>query len=59
MVADNVTVLRRGKKIATLDVSKTTKEEMSELMVGRKVSFEVEKSEKQPGEAILEVETSS
>ncbi len=56
MVADNVTVLRRGKKIATLDVSKTTKEEMSELMVGRKVSFEVEKSEKQPGEAILEVE---
>lgn len=56
MVADKVTVLRRGKKIATLDIKDTTKEEMSELMVGRKVSFTVDKKEKTPGETILEVD---
>jgi len=55
MVADNVTVLRRGKKIATLNVKDTTKEELSELMVGRKVSFTVEKQDKTPEEPVLEV----
>ncbi len=54
-VADRVTVLRRGKKIGTLEVSKTTKEEMSELMVGRKVSFTVDKREQTPGDVVLDV----
>ena len=54
-VADRVTVLRRGKKIATLDVANTTKEEMSELMVGRKVSFSVDKQEQHLGDVVLEV----
>lgn len=54
-VADRVTVLRRGKKIATLNVAETTKEEMSELMVGRKVSFTVEKQEQKLGKPVLEV----
>ena len=54
-VADRVTVLRRGKKIATLDVANTTKEEMSEQMVGRKVSFSVEKQEQKLGEVVLDV----
>ena len=54
-VADRVTVLRKGKYIATVDVATTSKEEMSEMMVGRKVLFEVEKGEQKPGEVILEV----
>lgn len=54
-VADNCTVLRRGKHIGTVNVDGTSKEEMSEMMVGRKVSFNVEKSPFNPGETILSV----
>ena len=54
-VADKCTVLRYGKYIGTLDVKESTKEEMSEMMVGRKISFNVEKSEFKPGETILSV----
>ena len=54
-VADRVTVLRKGKFIDTVDVAKTSMEEMSEMMVGRKVIFEIEKQEKQLGIVILEV----
>ena len=54
-VADKVTILRRGKKIATLNVAETTKEEMSELMVGRKVSFTVDKGEQKLGDVVLDV----
>ena len=55
-VADRCTVLRKGKSIGTVEVAQTTKEEMSEMMVGRKVNFMVDKVEKEPGEAVLQVE---
>ena len=54
-VADRCSVLRKGKYIGTINVAETSKEEMSEMMVGRKVSFVVEKSPFKPGEAVLEV----
>jgi ABC-type uncharacterized transport system ATPase subunit len=54
-VADRVTVLRKGRYIATVDVAQTTMEEMSEMMVGRKVIFEIDKKDKELGEVILEV----
>lgn len=54
-VADRCTVLRKGRYIGTVDVADTTKEELSEMMVGRKVSLEVEKPEKHLGDVILEV----
>jgi len=54
-VADRCTVLRKGRCIGTVDVASTSKEEMSEMMVGRKVSFAVEKDEARPGEVALEV----
>ncbi len=54
-VADRCSVLRKGKYIGTIDVATTSKEEMSEMMVGRKVNFTVEKKEFQPGEPVLEV----
>ncbi|GMO41317.1 MAG: hypothetical protein Pg6C_02140 [Treponemataceae bacterium] len=38
-VADKCTVLRRGKSIGTVDVPAVSKEEMNEMMVGRKIDF--------------------
>ena len=52
-VADRCSVLRKGKYIGTVDVATTSKEEMSEMMVGRKVKFAVDKTEAHPGEAAL------
>ncbi len=54
-VADRCTVLRKGKYIGTVDVDKTSKEELSRMMVGRDVEFAVHKEEKTPGDTILEV----
>ena len=54
--ADRCTVLRKGKGIGTVDVASVSKEELSEMMVGRKVNLSVEKSEKQPEGVILKVE---
>lgn len=53
--ADRCSVLRRGKYIGVVDVENTTKEEMSEMMVGRKISLSVDKSEAKPSEPVLEV----
>ena len=54
-VADRCTVLRKGKCIGTIDVSKTSKEELSEMMVGRKIDFTINKKQKKIGKEILEV----
>jgi len=54
-VADRCSVLRKGKYIGTVDVKSTTKEEMSEMMVGRKVNFNIKKMDIEPGDAVLEV----
>lgn len=55
-VADRCSVLRRGKYIGTVDVKHTPKEVMSEMMVGRKVNFKVEKKEAVPKQTVLAVE---
>ena len=54
-VADRVSVLRKGKYIGTVDVKSTTKQELSNMMVGRPVQLEVQKDEAKPGEVILDV----
>lgn len=54
-VADRCTVLRKGKYIGTVDVATTSKEEMSEMMVGRKVNLKVDKKDCAPGKTIFEV----
>ncbi|PKM69568.1 MAG: heme ABC transporter ATP-binding protein [Firmicutes bacterium HGW-Firmicutes-19] len=54
-VADRVSVLRKGKYIGTVDVANTSKEEMSEMMVGRKVIFEIAKGEANIGDNVLTV----
>ena len=55
-VSDRVTVLRKGKCIGTLQTSGTTKEELSQMMVGRPVQLVVEKGPSHPGEDILRVD---
>lgn len=54
-VADRCSVLRRGKYIGTVEVADTDKEQMSEMMVGRKVNLTVGKKPSQPKEVVLEV----
>jgi ABC-type uncharacterized transport system ATPase subunit len=55
-VADRCTVLRLGKCVGTVDVADVTIEQMSEMMVGRKVLLQIDKQEKQPGSPVLEVD---
>lgn len=55
-VADRCTILRRGKYIGTVNIADTSKEELSKMMVGRNVSFTVDKKEKQIGDTVLKVE---
>ena len=55
-VADRCSVLRKGKYIGTVETASTTMEELSAMMVGRNVSFHVEKKPPEPGEVVLEVE---
>ncbi len=54
-VADRCTVLRKGKYIGTVDVADVSKEELSEMMVGRKINLNVEKEEAQPSDVVLSV----
>lgn len=55
-VADRCSVLRKGKYIGTVEIKDTTKEELSEMMVGRQVKFEVDKDESVPGDVVLDVD---
>lgn len=54
-VADRCTILRKGKYIDTVNVKETTPEELSSKMVGRDVSFTVEKAPAKPGKVVLDV----
>ena len=53
--AKRCTVIRRGKFIGEVDVASTSAQEMAAMMVGRPVSFVVEKKKREPGEVMLEV----
>ena len=55
-VADRCTILRKGKYIGTVNIKDTTPEELSAMMVGRNVSFHVDKKECTPGDVILNIE---
>jgi ABC-type uncharacterized transport system ATPase subunit len=54
-VADRCTVLRKGKCIGTVEIKNTTKEELSRMMVGRDISFTVQKEDNPAGDVILSV----
>jgi simple sugar transport system ATP-binding protein len=54
--ADEITVLRDGKNVGTVDADDTTREELAELMVGREVLMEVDKAPADPGPVSLSVD---
>ena len=55
-VSDRVTVLRKGKFVATVDTASTNKQELSNMMVGRPVQLNVVKKDSIPGDEILKIE---
>ncbi len=57
--ANRCTVIRRGKYIGTVDVKDTTEAEMAKMMVGREVSFKVEKTEAKPKDIVVKIENLS
>jgi simple sugar transport system ATP-binding protein len=54
--ADRCTVLRRGKWAGTVMVKDTDEQKLAEMMVGRAVSFRIEKKPPSPKEVILKIE---
>ncbi|MGB9963363.1 ABC transporter ATP-binding protein [Halobacterium sp. CBA1126] len=54
--ADDITVLRDGENVGTVDADETTREELAELMVGREVVLEVESTPPSVGDTVLDVE---
>ncbi|CEG26856.1 ABC transporter ATP-binding protein [Bacillus sp. B-jedd] len=58
-VADRCTVIRRGKSIGTVDVAETSTGSLAEMMVGRHVSFKVDKKESTPGDVVLKIDSLS
>jgi ABC-type uncharacterized transport system ATPase subunit len=55
-VADRVSVMRRGQMIGTHNVADVSIREMANMMVGREVILEVEKTPARPTETVLKVE---
>ena len=55
-IADRCTVIRRGKFIGTVDVKDSDEAKMAEMMVGRQVSFKVDKAAREPGKRILKID---
>ncbi|SDI96003.1 ABC transporter [Natribacillus halophilus] len=54
-VCDRCTVIRRGRGVGTVDVADTSENKLAEMMVGREVSFAVEKETAVPKETVLSI----
>ncbi|WP_280768754.1 ABC transporter ATP-binding protein [Salipaludibacillus daqingensis] len=54
-VCDRCTVIRRGRGIGTVEVADSTENSLAEMMVGREVSFAVEKTEAKPKDQVLSI----
>ncbi|CUB05416.1 ABC transporter ATP-binding protein [Marinomonas fungiae] len=50
---DNVSVMRQGEMVAHRETVNTDKEELAELMVGKKVRLKVDKNEAEPQQTLL------
>jgi general nucleoside transport system ATP-binding protein len=55
-IADRITVVRRGKRIDTVDRQGATQEGLARMMVGREVLLRVEKPVSAPGDPVLTVD---
>ncbi|NRP53350.1 Ribose import ATP-binding protein RbsA [Marinobacterium sp. xm-v-242] len=56
-ISDQVSVMRAGAMVATVNTAETTREALAELMVGRKVLLRVDKQEANSGAALLKVDS--
>jgi ABC-type uncharacterized transport system ATPase subunit len=54
-LADRITVLRDGSKMATVNRGETNKKDLARMMIGREVLFRLEKSPPNYGEVVLDV----
>ncbi|MEK5057810.1 ABC transporter ATP-binding protein [Paenibacillus shunpengii] len=54
-ISDTVTIIRRGKVIDTVKTSETTPNDLAEKMVGRNVTFKVDKKPAAPKETVLDI----
>ncbi|WP_148415006.1 ABC transporter ATP-binding protein [Haloferax sp. KTX1] len=54
--ADDITVLRDGRAVGTVDASETSQNELARMMVGREVLFDVDSRGGTPGEVALTVD---
>lgn len=54
-LCDRVTVVRNGKVIRDLDVHETNESELASLMVGREVTFTLDKETSTPKEVVLRI----
>lgn len=55
-IADQVTVLRKGKSITTVDAKECTKSSLAKLLIGHDFDFVVHKDRVERGEPVLELE---
>jgi len=55
-ITDTVSVMRRGEMTATVKTSETSPTQLAELMVGRKVLLEVDKTPAEPRDVVLNVQ---
>ncbi len=58
-LSDNVAVLRKGEYIGTVKTAETNEAELTEMMVGKKISLNIERSAVEGGEDRLVVENIS
>jgi simple sugar transport system ATP-binding protein len=58
-IADRCTVIRWGKVVGTVNVAETSEEKLAEMMVGRKVLFDLNKKDAHPQKEILRLENVS
>lgn len=55
-ITDNVSVMRQGTMVAHRATTETSREELAELMVGRKVLLRIQKQPATPGVTLLEAQ---
>ena len=55
-ITDNVSVMRGGRIVADRRTAETSREELAELMVGRKVLVDVDKAAADPGRTLVRAE---
>ncbi len=54
-LSDRVSVLRKGEYIGTVNTSETSESELTEMMVGKKIALNIERSEPKDPEVRLEI----